>query len=62
MILYLEKWQSEEEIDRHIQSDLYLRILNTLDLCRERPDTCFHEVSDIKGVERIAALRLHNDS
>ncbi len=60
-ILYVEKWQSKEEMDRHIQSGLYLRILNTMDLCRERPDICFHDVSDTKGLERVSELRLCNE-
>jgi len=62
MILYVEQWQSKEEIDRHIQSNLYLRVLNTMDLCREKPDICFHEVSGTKRLELVEALRLHNDS
>ena len=57
-ILYLEQWGSKEEMDRHIQSDLYLRILNTMDLCGEEPDTFFHEVADTKGLELVAELRL----
>ena len=61
MILYLEKWQSREAIDRHIQSVVYLRVLNTMDLCREKPEISFHEVSDTNGMERIAALRLKNE-
>jgi len=60
MILYLETWQSKEEMDRHIQSDLYLRLLNAMDLCREKPDTCFHEVSEAKGLELVERLRIHN--
>ncbi len=57
-ILYVEKWQSKEEMDRHIQSGLYLRVLNTMDLCREKPDISFHDVSDTKGLERVSGLRL----
>ena len=60
-ILYMERWQSKETMDRHIQSDVYLRVLNTMDLCRERPDIRFHEVSDTKGMEWIAALRHKNE-
>lgn len=61
-ILYLERWQSKEAMDCHIQSDVYLRVLNTMDLCMERPSICFHEVSDTKGMEWIAELRLKSES
>jgi len=61
-ILYLEQWQSKEELERHIQSDVYLRVLNTMDLCREKPEICFHEVLNTKGMDWIADLRLKNEN
>jgi quinol monooxygenase YgiN len=60
-ILYLEQWQSKKEMHRHIQSKLYLRILNAMDLCREEPDICLYEVLDTKHLEMVKALRLKND-
>ena len=59
-ILYLEHWQSREEMERIIQSDVYLGVLNAMDLCREKPEINFYEISDTKGMEWIAALRLKN--
>lgn len=61
-ILYLEQWPSEQEMNRHIQSDIFLRILNTMDLCGEKPEIFFHEVSETKGMEWIASLRRENIS
>ena len=61
MILYLEAWQSKKEMERHIQSNIYLRVLNTMDLCRENPEIDFHEVSSSKGMDWITALRLQNE-
>ncbi|MEW6184685.1 MAG: antibiotic biosynthesis monooxygenase [Thermodesulfobacteriota bacterium] len=58
LILFLEAWQSKMEMDRYIESDVYLRVLNAMDLCRERPDISFHEISSTKGMDWIAALRL----
>jgi len=62
MILYLEAWQSKMDMDRHIESDVYLRLLNAMDLCREEPAISFHEVSETKGMDWIAALRLKEES
>ncbi len=61
VILYLEQWQSKEAMGRHIQSGTYLRVLNSMDLCRDKPDIRFYEVSGTKGMEWIAALRLENE-
>ena len=57
-ILYLEQWRSREEMHLHIQSSLYLRILNAMDFCREKPEIRFHEVSDTKQFELVEALRV----
>ena len=61
-ILYLEQWQSKEKMDRHIQSDLYLRVLNTMDLCRQKPGISFYEVSETKGLGLVAELRLGSEN
>ena len=61
MILYLEHWQSKEDLNRHIQSSIYLRVLNAMDLCREKPEILFYDVSNMKGMEWIATLRLNNE-
>ncbi len=62
LILYLEQWQSKEEMNWHIQSNLYLRILNAMDLCVEKPEISFNEVSDTKQLELVEALRLRKGS
>ena len=56
-ILYVERWRSEEELNRHIQSNLYLVVLNVLDLAAEPPDIRFNAVSGTKSMELIMALR-----
>ena len=56
-ILYLEKWQSGEHLDRHIRSELYFRVLSAMELAGEPPKIYFHEVSDTKGLEYVEALR-----
>lgn len=61
-ILYLEQWRSKEENHLHIQSKLYLRLLNAMDLGRKSPEIVFLEVSDAKGIDLIEALRGEPDA
>ena len=61
-ILYLEQWRSKEENHLHIQSKLYLRLLNAMDLGRKAPEIVFLEVSDTKGFDLIEALRGERDA
>jgi quinol monooxygenase YgiN len=56
-ILYLEQWRSVEDLDRHIQSSMYLRVLNAMDLSAEPPTVAFHKVSDTKSMDLIESLR-----
>ncbi len=52
-ILYLDQWQSKEQLDQHIQSGLYLWVLTAMELASEPPEISFHQVSDMKGLELI---------
>ncbi len=56
-ILYLEQWRSQNDLQRHIQSALYLRVLSAMELAREAPEIGFHEVSQTMGMELIEAMR-----
>jgi len=59
-ILYVERWRREEDLRRHIQSKLYLGVLNALDLAMDRRQVNFYEVSDTKSMEFIVAVRSSN--
>lgn len=61
-VLYLEEWTSEEEMHRHIQSELYLRVLTAMDLSKDEPQISFHHVSSTEHIELIETLRTDNAS
>jgi len=56
-ILYLEQWQSREELSRHIQSELYLRVLLVMELASRQPEISYYDVSEVKGMAWIEDLR-----
>jgi quinol monooxygenase YgiN len=56
-ILYLERWESEKALYSHIQSNLYLGVLNAMDLAIDPREIIFHTISDTKSMELIVALR-----
>jgi quinol monooxygenase YgiN len=60
VIIYQEQWQSWEDFMRHIRSDIYAKMLEALELSRQMPDVCFYEVSAIKGMELLNAVRKMN--
>lgn len=60
-IIYIEKWETKEDMHKHVQSNLYLRILNAIELAAEPPEVCFHEDSGSSGIELIGFLRTTKD-
>jgi|SRR5215469_611988 len=56
-ILYVEQWESAKGLDAHVQSGLYLRILQAMELASEAPKISFHEVSRTRSMEFIEQLR-----
>jgi len=56
-IFYVEQWRSEQEMNRHIRSSLYDRVLQAMDLSRTPPDVKYHEISHSSGLELVSVLR-----
>jgi quinol monooxygenase YgiN len=56
-ILYVEQWESEQALYNHIRSSSYLPVLNAIDLARIEPKISFHEVSNVRAMDLIEALR-----
>ena len=53
----LEKWESHQDLERHLASDDYRRKLSLMDLSSQAPEIHFHEVSETKGMDWIIAVR-----
>ena len=60
-ILYLDQWLTPEDLSRHIQSDLYLRVLLAMELAARAPEISFHEISGTRGLPWIETLRAHGE-
>lgn len=56
-VLYMEQWRSDKDLQAHIRSSLYLRILNAMDLAREAPRISFYVVSQTRSMELIEQIR-----
>jgi len=56
-LCYVEEWQTEEDLKRHIRSDDYRKLLALIDLATEPPDLKFHMVSDTLGMEYLIRVR-----
>jgi quinol monooxygenase YgiN len=59
---YVEKWRSTEDLDRRIRSSDYTRLLALMENAIEPPEVEFRWVSQVKGLEYLATLRLAEQS
>ncbi len=57
VIVFVEHWRTWEDFIRHIRSDLYARMLEAMELSRKEPEVSFFEVTSMKGMELIEAVR-----
>jgi quinol monooxygenase YgiN len=55
--LLLEKWESHQDLEKHLASDDYRKKLTLIDLSDQAPQIHFHEVSETKGMDWIIAVR-----
>ena len=53
-----ELWQSNEDLDRHLRSDDYLKVLLVVEMAIEKPEIRFNSISCSTGVETIEKARM----
>jgi len=56
-LCYVEDWETEEDLQRHIRSDDYRKFLALIELSSEPPDLKFHKVSQTFGIEYLRQVR-----
>jgi quinol monooxygenase YgiN len=56
-ILYFDRWRSPEDLGRHIQSHLYLRMLLAMEMAARAPVVTFHDIAGTQGLPWIEYLR-----
>jgi len=56
-MLFVEEWESREELEHHIKSDRYRIILSLMDLSDMPPEVKLNTVSKTEGLEAIEKVR-----
>lgn len=59
-ILLEEVWTSDENMQRHLRSDIYHRILLVVEMAAEPPEIRFDTIAHSSGVETIEKARNQN--
>ena len=56
--LYLEAWETQEQLERHMRSARYERLLTVMDDSIQQPALRYQTISAVKGLEYLEAVRM----
>ncbi len=57
LVLLEHLWEKEEDLERHLQSDEYRKVLLAIDMALEPPEIRFETISRTTGFETIKKAR-----
>lgn len=61
IIFYREEWNCWSDLEKHIRSDRFSRILDLMETSERPPDLTFQDVTEIRGMEYVRKLRKCNE-
>ena len=61
-ILLEELWTSDEDVQHHLRSEKYHKILLVVEMAAEPPEIRFDSIAHSSGVETIERARIQNNS
>ena len=59
VLQFEEMWRSEEELERHLRSSEYHKVLLVLEMALKQPEIRFDTISSSTGIETIEKARSH---
>jgi quinol monooxygenase YgiN len=57
-LLYMEAWETKEQLERHMRSGRYERVLAAMDASVQQPVLQYRTISAVKGLEYLEAVRM----
>jgi quinol monooxygenase YgiN len=60
VIMLTQEWESQDDLNNHLRSDDYGRILATIELSESPPELHFDDLSSRRGLEIVETARLRS--
>jgi quinol monooxygenase YgiN len=57
VLIYVEDWEDREQLERRIRSERFGSLLGLMEACSAAPSLELRFVSDVQGLDYVAALR-----
>ncbi len=55
-LILLEKWESQDALEKHLRSDEFRKILAAIETAREPPEISFNTVASTEGIEFVEKI------
>jgi quinol monooxygenase YgiN len=62
VLYYVEEWDTPEQLERHMRSARYERLLALMETSAGPPILRYYVIADVKGLEYLEAIRLARTS
>ena len=56
VLTYLVTWETQEDLEEHLRSDRFRRLLPYIEMSREPPEVDFSSIKHIHGIEFLVEL------
>ena len=56
-LILLEKWKSQQELEKHVRSDDFRKILTVMETAKRKPEINFITVGSRAGLELVEKIR-----
>ncbi len=57
IIVWVEEWNTQDDLERHLRSPQYKKVLAAFDMSNSQPEMRFNTVVETKGMQLIAEAR-----
>jgi quinol monooxygenase YgiN len=57
LLVFEERWRSQEDLERHLRSDEYYKVLLVMEMALKQPDIRFDTISGSTGIETVEKAR-----
>jgi quinol monooxygenase YgiN len=59
VLMFEEMWRNEEDLECHLRSEAYQKVLLVLEMALKQPEIKFNTISSSTGIETIEKARSH---
>jgi quinol monooxygenase YgiN len=56
VLTYIVKWETQEDLEEHLRSERFRRLLPYVEMSTEPPEVTFSTIDQVRGIELLVAV------